>query len=70
MSTPIYHVPDDTETGLTPENSKRRAQFLRACAICKQDYEVRDGNWLPMISKKGTEIRIKVCDECYRKETE
>ena len=68
MSTPIYHIPTDDEAGMGEQNSKRQAQFLRACAICKQDYEVRDGNWLPMFSRKGTEIRIKVCDECYAKE--
>jgi len=70
MTTPTYHIPDDEEAGLGSENSKRRALFLRSCAICKRDYEVRDGRWLPMFSRKGTEIRIKVCDECYQRETQ
>lgn len=68
MTTPIFHIPDDDEAGIGSGNSKRRALFLRACAICKRDYEVRGGSWLSTFTKKGTEIRIKVCDECYSKE--
>lgn len=66
--TNIYHIPTDEEAGKEVEQHERRVIFLCTCAICKQDYEVRDGDWLPMYSKKGTEIKIKVCGECFSAE--
>jgi len=41
----LVHIPTDEEVGLNENNSKRRAIFLCACALCKKDYEVRDGKW-------------------------
>ncbi len=63
-----YHIPTDEEAGYGKDNSARRVLFLCTCAICKVDYEVRDGRWLPMFSQKGTRVDIKVCSECYERE--
>jgi len=39
-----------------------------ACAICKRDYEIRDGNWITTVTKKGREIKLMVCSSCYAEE--
>ena len=67
MPVPV-HIPRDEEVGLSEANSKRRAIFFIACAICKTDYDVRDGAWLDTFTKAGTRIQIKVCTNCYQKE--
>lgn len=66
---PIYHIPTDEEAGSTIDNLAKRVFFMCTCAICKKDYEIREGKWLPTFTKKGTEIHLKVCNECYEDET-
>ena len=67
MSATIYHIPTELKPGESNNHSK--ALFFVPCAICGQNYEVREGLWLPMFSTKGTQVEIKICGECYWKET-
>lgn len=64
-----YHILDDEEAGANRSPGERRVLFLCTCPICKEEFEVRDGEWLPMFSRKGTEVRIKVCNRCHLDET-
>jgi hypothetical protein len=66
----IFHIPTDGEVGLGQQNCTRRALFFRACALCKQDYEIRDGHWISTHTKIGTEIKILICAACHSKETQ
>jgi len=66
----IAHIPTDEEAGYGRDNSSRRVIFLCTCALCKRDFEIRDGGWLDTFTKKGTRIGIKVCSRCYERETE
>jgi len=62
----IYHIPTEIEKG--EPNNRCKALFLVPCAICKRCYEVREGQWLPVTTAKGTELKVKVCSECYANE--
>jgi hypothetical protein len=68
MSATIYHILTELKPGESNNHSK--ALFFVPCAICKQDFEVREGLWLTMYSKKGTQVEIKVCGRCYFEETQ
>lgn len=63
-----YHIPTELKPG--EPNNHSKALFLVPCSICKENYEVRQGQWLPMYTKKGTEVHIMVCQDCYAKETQ
>jgi hypothetical protein len=51
-----------------PTNSSRRVLFLVPCPICKNDFEVRDGKWIPITFPSGRKIQLKVCDNCSKDE--
>ena len=63
-----YHIPTDEEAGHKREKFERRVLFMCTCAICKRDYEIRDGNWITTVTKKGREIKLMVCSSCYAEE--
>ncbi len=67
MSATIYHILTELKPG--EANIHSNALFFVPCPICKQDFEVREGLWLPMFSKKGTQVEIKICGQCFWKET-
>lgn len=66
----IFHTPTDEEAGYGSNNIQKRVLFMCTCAICKRDYEIRTGKWLPLHTKRGTLIRIRVCSSCYDYEME
>lgn len=66
MSDDIFHIPTNVEEdGFT---SGGKTLFFVPCAICKQKYEVRSGDWLTVKTGKGTALKIKVCNSCFTNE--
>jgi hypothetical protein len=63
----VYVVPDAVV--FPPTNSSRRVLFLVACPLCKNDFDVRDGRWVPVKFPSGRTVQLKVCDNCAKDET-
>ena len=68
MAALIFHIPTELKPGVSDNHSK--ALFFVPCSICGQQYQIREGLWLPMFSKNGTQVEIKVCGQCFFKETQ
>jgi len=68
MSEPRPYITPDSVVGLGPQNSVRRNLTLIACPLCKNDFEVRDGQWVSVTFPSRRQVQLKICDNCAKDE--